>query len=289
MKGIVLAAGSGTRFYPATLVISKQLLPLYDKPLIYYPLAVLMQAGIRDVMIIVTEHDLARFEQLLGDGARLGISIRYRIQPEPLGIPDVFRLATDFIDDEPIALILSDNVIYGDNLGERIAPLPAPGGLTLFAHPVDDPQNYGVFEFAEDGTAIGCVDKPAVPASSYAAIGLYLCDPSVVDIAKALTPLAQGELEMDDMVRPYFEQGRVEVRQLEDGYAWFDTGTPERLYTASRFVREIEGRLGIKIACLEEIALAQGFIGRAELAGLLEPMTNSLYGRYLERLLKVAG
>ena len=285
MKGVILAAGIGSRFYPATLVTSKQLLPLYDKPLIYYPLAVLMQAGLREIMIIVTETDEPRFAQLIGDGSRLGINIQYRIQPEPLGIPDAFRLAADFIGDGPVALMLGDNLLYGASLPARVAAPPPERGLAMFAHRVDDPQNYGVFEFAPDGTPLSVTDKPAVAASNLAAIGLYLCAPAVVAMAQTLRPEGGCEMKMDDVVRPFFEAGKVEVRRLEEGFAWYDTGTPDRLYAATRFVREIEGQLGIKIACIEQVALEQGFIDRGALAELVSGMPVSIYSRHLKRLL----
>lgn len=285
MKGVILAAGIGSRFYPATLVTSKQLLPLYDKPLIYYPLAVLMQADLRDIMIIVSETDEPRFAQLLGDGSQLGISIQYRIQPKPLGIPDAFRIAADFIGDGPVALMLGDNLLYGASLPARVAPPPPDGGIAMFAHPVDDPLNYGVFEFAPDGTPLSCTDKPAIAASNFAAVGLYLCAPAVVEVAQGLRSEGGRELSMDDAVRPFFETGKVDVRRLEEGFAWFDTGTPDRLYAATRFVREIEGQLGVKVACIEEVALEQGFIDREALAGLVAKMPESIYSRYLKRLL----
>ena len=285
MKGVILATGVGSRFYPATLVTSKQLLPLYDKPLIYYPLAVLMQAGLREIMIIVTEADEPRFARLLGDGSRLGIEIAYRIQPTPLGIPDAFRLAADFIGDGPVALMLGDNLLYGASLPARVAAPPPDGGLAMFARPVDDPRNYGVFEFAPDGTPLAVTDKPAVAASDFAAVGLYLCAPAVVEVAQGLRPEGGREMSMDDVARPFFEAGKVEVRRLEEGFAWFDTGTPERLYAATRFVRKIEGQLGIKIACIEQVALEQGFIERDALADLVSEMPDSVYSRHLRRQL----
>lgn len=285
MKGVILATGVGSRFYPATLVTSKQLLPLYDKPLIYYPLAVLMQAGLREIMIIVTEADEPRFARLLGDGSRLGIEIAYRIQPTPLGIPDAFRLAADFIGDGPVALMLGDNLLYGASLPARVAAPPPDGGLAMFARPVDDPRNYGVFEFAPDGTPLAVTDKPAVAASDFAAVGLYLCAPAVVEVAQGLRPEGGREMSMDDVARPFFEAGKVEVRRLEEGFAWFDTGTPERLYAATRFVRKIEGQLGIKIPCIEQVALEQGFIERDALADLVSEMPDSVYSRHLRRQL----
>ncbi len=285
MKGVILAAGIGSRFYPATLVTSKQLLPLYDKPLIYYPLAVLMQARLRDIMIIATEADEPRFAQLLSDGSRLGINIETCIQPTPLGIPDAFRLAADFIGDGPVALMLGDNLLYGASLPARVAAAPPDGGLAMFAHPVDDPRNYGVFEFAPDGTPLSVTDKPAIAASNFAAVGLYLCAPAVVALAQTLRPEGGREMKMDDVVRPFFEAGKVDVRRLEEGFAWFDTGTPDRLYAATRFVREIEGQLDTKIASIEQVALEQGFIDRDALVDLVSGMPDSVYSRDLKRLL----
>jgi len=285
MKGIILAGGSGTRLYPATLAISKQLLPVFDKPMIYYPLAVLMLAGIREIMIISTPRDLPMFELLLGDGSAFGISICYAPQATPAGLPQAYLIAEEFLDGGPSALILGDNIFHGDSLALkcRIAASKA-SGATVFAYQVDDPERYGVVAFdPQTGKALSIVEKPPEPESNWALTGLYFCDHQAVDIARALTPSARGELEITDLLQVYMVQGALEVSRLGRGYVWLDTGTHDSLHDASSFVRTIENRQGIKIACPEEIALDLGYVSPAAIIERAGSMGKTGYADYLRR------
>lgn len=285
MKGIILAGGSGTRLYPATLAISKQLLPVFDKPMIYYPLAVLMLAGIREIMIISTPRDLPMFELLLGDGSAFGISICYAPQATPAGLPQAYLIAEEFLDGGPSALILGDNIFHGDSLALkcRIAASKA-SGATVFAYQVDDPERYGVVAFdPQTGNALSIVEKPPEPKSNWALTGLYFCDHQAVDIARALTPSARGELEITDLLQVYMVEGALEVSRLGRGYVWLDTGTHDSLHDASSFVRTIENRQGIKIACPEEIALDLGYVSPAAIIERAGSMGKTGYADYLRR------
>ncbi len=289
MKGIVLAGGAGTRLYPATRAVNKQLLPVYDKPMVYYALSSLMLAGLREVLIISTTDDLSRFERLLGDGASLGMRFEYVAQPSPDGIAQAFLLGESFIDGEPVALVLGDNVFYGDGLREKLQsaaarPAGASGGATVIAYAVADPENYGVVELDSEGRPLSIEEKPTEPRSNLAVTGLYFYDAEVVDFARQLRPSARGELEITDINRRYLEAGRLEVMLLGRGFAWLDTGTPEGLHEAAIYVRAIEHRQGLKIACLEEIAFRMGFICGAELAALASDHTDSGYRGYLGRV-----
>jgi glucose-1-phosphate thymidylyltransferase len=286
MKGIVLAGGSGTRLYPVTQVMSKQLLPVYDKPMVYYPLSTLMLAGIRDILVISTPQDTPRFEALLGDGRRWGLHIRYETQPRPGGIAQAFLVGRQFIGDDRVALVLGDNIFHGGGLDKA---LQAAGrrerGATVFAYAVKDPERYGVVEFDERGRAIGIEEKPAKPKSRYAVTGIYFYDNRVVEIAAGLRPSARGELEISDVNRAYLERGELEVVPLERGTAWLDTGTHEALLEAGHFIETIERRQGLKIACPEEIAYRMKFIDAAQLEALAKPLEASGYGEYLRRVL----
>lgn len=290
MKGIVLAGGAGTRLHPMTLVTSKQLMPVYDKPLIYYPLTTLMLAGIRDILIVTTPHDLAAFERLLGDGNQWGVSIRYTAQPTPGGIAQAYVLGADFVAGGPSALILGDNLFHGDGLIERLKTAVREtegGGAKVFAHQVRDPERYGVVAFDAEGRATSIEEKPKQPRSNWAVTGLYLYDAEVVDIAANLTPSARGELEITDVNRAYLERGRLSVERLGRGFAWLDTGTPESLMDAAVFVRTLEQRQGVKIACPEEVAHHMGYIDDAELEAAVARLAGSDYGRYLARYLEL--
>ncbi|PLX76417.1 MAG: glucose-1-phosphate thymidylyltransferase [Desulfuromonas sp.] len=283
-KGIVLAGGAGTRLYPLTMVASKQLQPVYDKPMIYYPLSTLMLAGIQDILIISTPHDTPRFEQLLGDGSRYGIKISYAVQPEPKGIAQAFLVGEEFIDGEAVSLILGDNIFYGKLDVARIFSDFAKGA-TIFGYTVKDPERYGVVEFDREGKAIDIEEKPTKPKSHYAVPGLYLYDENVVTMTKQLTPSARGELEITDLNRAYLAKGELMVQNLGRGVAWLDTGTHLSLLEASHFIGTLEARQGLKIACLEEVAYRKGFIDRAGMSAIIEDTPNSSYREYLEMVL----
>jgi len=286
MKGIVLAGGSGTRLYPVTQVMSKQLLPVYDKPMVYYPLSTLMLAGIRDILLISTPQDTPRFQALLGDGRRWGLHIQYEIQPQPGGIAQAFLVGRQFIGKDRVALVLGDNIFHGDALGKMLQRAAArERGATVFAYAVNDPERYGVVEFDASGKAIGIEEKPARPKSRYAVTGLYFFDEKVVEIAARLKPSARGELEITDVNRAYLERGELEVMPMSRGTAWLDTGTHEALLEASHFIGTIERRQGLKVACPEEIAYRMKFIDAAQLEALAKPLEKSGYGEYLLRVL----
>ena len=282
MKGIILAGGSGTRLYPLTLATSKQLMPVYDKPMIYYPLSVLMLAGIREILIISTPHDLPHFRRLLGDGAQWGLTFSYVEQPSPDGLAQAFIIGADFVKGGTSALILGDNIYYGHGMADLVGPgRIKPTGATVFAYHVNDPHRYGIVEFDEYGSALSVEEKPAVPRSNWAVTGLYFCDERVVDIARNLKPSARGELEISDVMKAYLVRGELEVKRMGRGFAWFDMGTHDSLLEASAFVQTLEKRQGLRIACPEEIAYQQGLITRQDFIALGKKFEKSAYGQYL--------
>lgn len=286
MKGIILAGGSGTRLYPLTQVTSKQLLPIYDKPMIYYPLSILMEAGIREILIISTPVDTPRFEELLGDGKQFGIQLSYKVQPSPDGLAQAFLLGEEFIDGESCAMILGDNIFHGHGLSKRLKAAAAKEeGATVFGYYVDDPERFGVVEFDKDGKAVSLEEKPEHPKSNYAVTGLYFYDNHVVEYAKQIKPSARGELEITDLNRIYLEKGNLDVALLGQGFTWLDTGTHESLVDATNFVKTVETHQNRKIACLEEIAYNNGWIDKEELQKACELYQKNQYGRYLKDVL----
>ncbi len=287
MKGIILAGGAGTRLYPVTQVVCKQLLPIYDKPMIYYPLSILMLAGIREVLVISTPQDTPRFEQLIGDGTRLGMNIEYAVQPNPGGLAQAFLIGKRFIGSDSVCLVLGDNIFHGQNLSRMLQEASKlRKGATVFGYYVKDPERYGVVEFDSTGKAISIEEKPKIPKSNYAVVGLYFYDNDVVSIAESLKPSPRGELEITDVNRVYLEQGLLDVKLMGRGFAWLDTGTHDSLAEATAFVKTIEDRTGLKIACIEEIAYRMAFIDAKQLETLADQLKKSTYGEYLYSILK---
>ncbi|MNK07539.1 Glucose-1-phosphate thymidylyltransferase [compost metagenome] len=286
MKGIILAGGSGTRLHPLTLAMSKQMMPVYDKPMIYYPLSILMLAGINEVLIISTPHDLPNFEKLLGDGSALGCKFSYAVQEKPNGLAQAFVIGADFIGTDKVALVLGDNIFYGDGMSKLLQSSADPEGGVVFAYRVSDPERYGVVEFDEDNVAISIEEKPTQPKSDYAVPGLYFYDNSVVEIAKNIAPSPRGEYEITDVNKVYLEQGKLKVGVLSRGTAWLDTGTFVSLMQAGQFVQVIEERQGLKIGCIEEVAYRMGFIDKEQLKVLAGPLVKSGYGEYLLKIIK---
>jgi len=285
MKGIILAGGSGTRLYPITKGISKQLMPIYDKPMIYYPLSTLMMSGIREILIITTPHDQEQFQRLLGDGSELGISLQYAVQPKPEGLAQAFIIGEEFIGSDSVALVLGDNIFHGGSFGESLKKCNNPDGGIVFAYQVSDPERYGVVEFDKNLHAISIEEKPEEPKSNHAVVGLYFYDNSVVEIAKNIEPSNRGELEITAVNEEYLKRGKLKVEIMDRGSAWLDTGTFDSMNDASEFIRVIEKRTGLKVGCIEEIAYKEGFINKEQLQATAEPLIKSGYGKYLNALL----